>query len=157
VTSPPKLWKTSRAARWAALIGLALFAIAPALMLAPAHASDDGEISALTMRQYWRGVEEATMIGDVLYNTDTSKYPYANTCWGAFSTLHQEGLLVEDMETLVSMFLPGVCMTKNGHGQAATVLVAVFTHYVDQHPQVGGDRFVYVAWKAFKAAWPCTR
>lgn len=95
MTSPPRLWKISGAAKRAALIGLSLaLAVAPALMLEPANAAGNGDISALTMRQYCRGVEAVTVRGDVLY-TDTSKYPYADTCWGAFSTLHQESLLIE--------------------------------------------------------------
>jgi hypothetical protein len=143
------------AAKRVVRISLSLaFAIAPALMLAPANAGSNGEISALTMRQYCRGVEAETIRDDVIY-TETSTYPYAATCVGAFNTLHQESLLVEDRETLASTLLPSVCLIKNGHGQAVTVLVAVFTHYVDQHSQQGGDMFFYVAWKAFKVAWPC--
>jgi hypothetical protein len=109
------------------------------------------EISALEMRQNCRGVEAARLNGDQIF-LDSSKYPNALTCWGSFSTLHQQSLWFDDATPI---FLPGVCSITNGHGQKAVVFVKVFTRYVDEHPQIAGKDFFAVAWEAFKAAWPC--
>jgi hypothetical protein len=112
------------------------------------------EITALEMRQKCRGIEAARLNGENLL-LETGKYPDALTCWGAFSTLHQQSLWVDSSARLNPIFLPGVCAITNGHGQKAVVLVKVFTHYVDEHPQEAGKDFMEVAWEAFKAVWPC--
>jgi hypothetical protein len=109
------------------------------------------EISALEMRQKCRGVEVARLNGDQIF-LDTQHYPDALTCWGAFSTLHQQSLW---FDRAAPIFLPDVCSITNGHGQKAVVLVRVFTRYVDEHPQESGKDFLAVVWEAFKAAWPC--
>jgi hypothetical protein len=110
------------------------------------------EISALEMRHSCRGIEAATLHGDDVY-MDTAKYPNAFICWGAFSTLHQASLYFYEPNR--PTFLPDVCPMRDNHGQKAVVLVKVFTHYVDEHPQDAGKNFIEVAWESFKTAWPC--
>lgn len=117
--------------------------------------AESAEISALEMRQNCRGIEAARLNGDQIL-MDTTKYPKALTCWGAFNALHQQSLWFYDDETRQTpIFLPGVCSITNGHGQMVVVLVKVFTRYVDEHPQDSGKDFLAVVWEAFKAAWPC--
>src|SRR5262245_23508083 len=99
------------------------------------------EISALEMRQKCRGIEAAGLNGDKVF-MDTRKYPDVLTCWGAFSTLHQQSLWFDDETRQTPIFLPGVCSITNRHGQRAVVLVKVFTRYVDEHPQDGGKDFL---------------
>lgn len=115
--------------------------------------AENGEISALEMRQECQGVESARLDGDELF-INTSKFPHAMTCWGAFSTLHQLSLYYIGPHESPA-FLKDVCPNKHGHGQKAIVLIRVFTHYVDENPREGGENFAFVAWKAFRAAWPC--
>src|SRR5215813_2607977 len=87
----------------------------------------NAEISALEMRQKCRGVEAAIINGDEIA-FDTNNHPEVLTCWGAFSTLHQQSLWFDYGGAPI--FLPGVCSTVNGHGQKAVVLVRVFSRYV---------------------------
>jgi hypothetical protein len=113
-------------------------------------------ISALEMRQHCRGVEAATSSrGEISMNV--TKYSNALTCFGAFSALTQEIALL-DNQTYESLIIPGVCVFLAGNNRVSVkVLVAVFSHFVDEHPEQGGRDFFIVAWDAFKTAWPCTK
>jgi hypothetical protein len=108
-------------------------------------------ISALEMRQVCRGVEAATSArGGITMNV--TKYPNALTCYGAFYALTQE----INSQTGESIFLPGVCVLSSYDNRIGVkMLVMVFTHFVDQHPEQGGREFFIVAWSALQTAWPC--
>jgi hypothetical protein len=102
-------------------------------------------------RNYQAGVPYSILDSDrVRVNRES---PGAGICWGAFSTLHQLSLGVDDNKA--SVFLPGVCSIRDEHGQRAIVLIKVFNHYVDEHSWDGGKQFAVVARNAFQAAWPC--
>ena len=88
---------------------------------------------------------------------NVTKYSNALTCFGAFSALTQEIALL-DNQTYESLIIPGVCVFLAGNNRVSVkVLVAVFSHFVDEHPEQGGRDFFIVAWDAFKTAWPCTK
>lgn len=113
-------------------------------------------ISALEMRQDCQGVEAAASTrGEISINV--TRYPRALTCFGAFSALTQE-IAIVNSGTAESAFLPGVCVLATGYGSVSVkLLVAVFAHFIDEHPEQGGQDFLPVAWNAFKTAWPCTK
>jgi len=135
---------------------LALLLVVIVVTDATGRSAHGDTISALEMRQHCRGVEAATSTrGEIAMNV--THYSDVLTCFGAFSALTQEmGLL--NAPTTESLFLPGVCAFETGDPVlSGKVLVAVFTHFVDQHPEQGGRDFFPVAWSAFKTAWPCTK
>lgn len=139
--------------RVCAIIYLAAFVLAATyLLIGGANAGQDGEISAVEMRQDCRGLEAAKLRGD-LVSMDTARYPEVLICWGAFNALHLEGLRVSENGS--GIFLPDVCLVTDGHGQKAVVMMRVFTKYVDSHPEEGGKDFISIVWEAFKQAWPC--
>lgn len=119
-------------------------------------------ISALEMRQDCRGIEAApSRRGEISMNI--TRDPGILTCYGAFSALTQEiaflnSQTVEWRQTAESLFLPGVCAFAAGDNSVSVkVTVAVFTHFVDEHPEQGGRDFFLVAWNAFQTAWPCRK
>jgi hypothetical protein len=115
-------------------------------------------ISALEMRQDCRGMELVrSESGQITMNV--SKYPHILICYGAFITLHQAISYVNDSNSkpLLPLFLPDVCIFRHYNTPPAVqVLVNVFIRYADSHPEDGGKHFLFVAWNAFKTAWPCT-
>ncbi len=127
-----------------------------AVILTPnIHGADnDSEVSAVEMRQYCRGMEAASLESNGMIELDPEKYPDVLECFGASETLHQETLAVNENDS--SLFLPGVCASTNGRGTQAFVLMKVFTHYVDEHPEEGGGPFMIVAWRDLRSAFPCT-
>jgi hypothetical protein len=122
------------------------------------RAAHGDTISALDMRRDCRGIDVASPVGGEI-SMDVTRYPNILTCFGAFSAIAQEIASVNDnRHTAESVFLPGVCAFADGNNRIGVkVLVAVFVHFVDEHPEQGGRDFFPVAWSAFKAAWPCPK
>ena len=87
---------------------------------------------------------------------NVTKYPRILTCYGAFITLGQ-AISFMDSDEHEPLFLPNVCIFSYYADRVpgVSVLVDVFIHYADSHPEDGGKDFIIVAWNAFKAAWPC--
>jgi hypothetical protein len=134
-----------------------IFVLLLAVVVAVTGRSARGDtISALEMRQDCQGVEAATSSrGEITMNI--ARYPYTLTCFGAFSALTQE-IAVLNSGTAESAFLPGVCIFATGYDSVSVkLLVAVFAHFIDEHPEQGGRDFLLVAWNAFKTAGPCTK
>src|SRR3954463_10102721 len=107
---------------------LPLFALVLVVLWAPAYADARGEISALEMREKCRGIEAAPVSGHEIA-VNTTRYPEALTCWGAFQAIRQASrYFYEGSGGTLPMFLPDVCSSQGGRIQPAEVLIRVFTH-----------------------------
>ena len=120
-----------------------------AVTTTPAHAG--GDVSALTLRDWCAGVENARS-NDTQILLDKQKYPDVDKCYGAFLVINQL-LRIRDRETGLTGFFVASCPPDNlGFKQT----VKVFDHYVDQHPETGNQLFIGPATVAFNTAWPCS-
>jgi hypothetical protein len=116
----------------------------------PAHAG--GDVSALTLRDWCVGVENARSMNDTQILLDKQKYPDVDKCYGAFLVIHLL-LRIQDTETSRTGFFAASCPPDNlGFKQT----VKVFDHYVDQHPETANQLFIGPATVAFNTAWPCS-